>query len=60
MSLFRLSPNIFFNNSAQAGARYDDIVVKLPVVILYGEEKDWEAGERNRVLGNKEAFGQSD
>ena len=36
---------------------YDDIVVKLPVLILYGSEDDWGEDERNRMIGDQDAFG---
>ena len=36
---------------------YDDIVVKLPVLILYGSEENWEDEEKERMLGDQDAFG---
>ena len=35
----------------------DDIVVKLPVLILYGSEEYWEVEEKERMVGDQDAFG---
>ena len=32
-------------------------MVKLPVLILYGSEADWDEDERNRMVGDQDAFG---
>ena len=39
------------------GKLYDDVVVKLPVIIMYGDESEWDEEEKERVLGNDEAYG---
>ena len=39
------------------GKLYDDVVVKLPVIIMYGDESEWDQEEKERVLGNDEAYG---
>ena len=41
----------------QCGKLYDDIVVKLPVLILYGSEEYWEVEEKERMVGDQDAFG---
>merc|ERR1712110_747445 len=40
---------------AKVGKLYDDVVTKLPVVVMYGDESEWE--EKERCLGDDEAFG---
>ena len=40
----------------QAGKLYDDVVVKLPVVIQYGDESEWDEEERARMLGDDFVF----
>jgi hypothetical protein len=44
----------------QAGKLYDDIVVKLPVLILYGNEENWDKEEKERMIGDQDAFGYKD
>ena len=44
----------------QAGKLYDDIVVKLPVLILYGNEDNWDKEEKERMIGDQDAFGYED
>ena len=41
----------------QAGQLYDDVVVKLPIAIQYGEEAEWDVEERERMLGEEFVFG---
>ena len=44
----------------QTPKRDDDIIVKLPIAILFGEESDWEDDERNRMIGDGDVFGHTD
>ena len=39
------------------GKLYDDVVAKLPIVIMYGDESEWDEEEKERCLGDDEAFG---
>ena len=39
------------------GKLYDDVVVKLPVIVMYGDESEWDEEEKERCLGDDEAFG---
>ena len=39
------------------GRLYDDVVVKLPVIVMYGDESEWDEEEKERCLGDDEAFG---
>ena len=41
----------------QVGKLYDDVVAKLPIVIMYGDESEWDEEEKERCLGDDEAFG---
>ena len=41
----------------QVGKLYDDVVTKLPVVVMYGDESEWDEEEKERCLGDDEAFG---
>lgn len=42
---------------AKVGKLYDDVVTKLPVVVMYGDESEWDEEEKERCLGDDEAFG---
>jgi len=42
---------------AKVGKLYDDVVAKLPIVIMYGDESEWDEEEKERCLGDDEAFG---
>merc|ERR1712223_287898 len=42
---------------AKVGKLYDDVVVKLPVIVMYGDESEWDEEEKERCLGDDEAFG---
>merc|ERR1719410_3100719 len=44
---------------AKTPKRDDDVCVKLPITILFGNEEDWSEEERSRMIGDKEAFGKS-
>ena len=44
----------------QAGKLYDDIVVKLPMMIMFGDEASWDEKVKGRMIGNADAFGQED
>ena len=44
----------------QTPKRDDDIIVKLPIAILFGEESDWEEDERDRMIGDGDVFGHTD
>ena len=44
----------------QTSKLYDDVVVKLPIVIQYGEEAEWDEEEKARVLGEEFVFGCQD
>ena len=35
-------------------------MVKLPVLILYGNEENWDKEEKERMIGDKDAFGYKD
>ena len=39
------------------GKLYDDVVAKLPIVVMYGDESEWDEEEKERCLGDDEAFG---
>ena len=39
------------------GKLYDDVVAKLPIVLMYGDESEWDEEEKERCLGDDEAFG---
>ena len=54
-----LHPLIIIFSSCQTPKRDDDIIVKLPIVILFGEEKDWEVEERERMIGDGDIFGKN-
>ena len=42
---------------AQTPKRDDDIIVKLPVIIMFGNENDWSDEEKTRMIGDGDAFG---
>ena len=42
---------------AQTPKRDDDIIVKLPVIIMFGNENDWSEEEKTRMIGDGDAFG---
>ena len=45
--------------SIQTPKRYDDITVKLPITIMFGNEDDWHEDEKNRMIGDVDAFGKT-
>ena len=43
----------------QTPSRDDDIIVKLPVTIVFGREEDWSEEERRRMVGDGDVFGKT-
>ena len=52
----KIRPNKYF---LQTPKRDDDVCVKLPITILFGNEEDWSEEEKSRMIGDKEAFGKT-
>ena len=44
---------------SQTPARFDDVIVKLPISVMFGDESEWEEEEKNRIIGNADIYGKS-